>query len=705
VTGHGSAVKTQMALAALAALLAASLAAQLPAASGSAKPQRPTFRTGTNYVRVDVYVTLDGRTVADLKPGDFALREDGVEQKLDSVEFVDPGPPVPEDVRVEPNTAQQSFDAATDPRARLFVIFIDTYHLHWTSGFRAHQAFVQMLGQNIGERDLVAVMTPEMSAASIAFGRRTQVIEDLLQRHFDTTRTLNPLDEDDNWYIACYGLYPDIAQQMIERRHEKLALDALRDLSRFLGALRDERKAVFMVSDGWVPTRPSEALARPLSDGQSPAAPAPPKIGTGPDGRLRPGTGRDKQQGGSDRFACDNDRMSLAREDHEAEFRQMLDTANRESVSFYPVDLRGLTVSDPPGREMLQNMASATDGLAIVDENDAAAGVRRAMDDMRGYYLLGYYSSNAKADGRFRSIKIDVKRPRVRVRARRGYLAPSEAELKAIAAAEESRTAGGGRAAAADAGGGSAPAPGAVTNALVALARIPRAAAVRSLAGYGWQAVPDGAPRAAIWIAGEFDAVVAATDERWEDGGQVAIQLEGPGGAAIEKQTQAIDRDSRFFLVRFAGATGLAPGDYTVRLTARPEGATLATTEILTVSVPTSKPGGAGLIAQPQLFRRGPFSGPGWMPTGDLRYHRQERVKVQTAVMGEVTSSSVKLLDRAGHPLPLPMTAGAAPEAGITTVSGEVALAPLGAGDYVVETTITRGSTTERRYTAIRIVP
>ena len=35
------------------------------------------------------------------------------------------------------------------------------------------------------------------------------------------------------------------------------------------------------------------------------------------------------------------------------------------------------------------------------------------MEDMRGYYLLGYYSTNAKADGTFRSIKVSVKRPGV----------------------------------------------------------------------------------------------------------------------------------------------------------------------------------------------------------------------------------------------------------------------------------------------------
>ena len=278
-------------LVAAVALAGALTLAQQPAASSAAR-QRPTFRTGTNYVRVDVYPSVDGRILTDLEPDDFELREDGVVQKLDSVEFVDPGPAVPEAVRVEPNTVQQSLDAALDPRARLFVIFIDTYHLQWTSGYRAYLAFADMLGRQIGERDLVALMTPEMSAASITFGRKTAVIEEVLRRHFDITRSGSGvnLDEDDNWYLACYAgdRTSGWRYEMIRRRHEKLTLDALRDLSKFLGALRDERKAVFMVSDGWVPTRPDERLA---ATGQRPAADA-------AQGRNRSGRPHSRGHGG-----------------------------------------------------------------------------------------------------------------------------------------------------------------------------------------------------------------------------------------------------------------------------------------------------------------------------------------------------------------------------------------------------------------------
>ncbi len=400
--------------------------------------------------------------------------------------------------------------------------------------------------------------------------------------------------------------------------------------------------------------------------------------------------------------------MRLAREDHESEFRQMLDVANRASVSFYSLDLRGLTVQVPPGRDLLLNMSSATDGYAIVDSNDLSGGVRRAMDDMRGYYLLGYYPSNAKADGRFRSVKVTVKRPRVRVRARRGYLAPSEAELNSMTPEGRARGAATGRPAAPGAGAPPAkPAPevSPLADALDSLVRMKPGSAVHTVAGMTWQPGAEGSTRPAVWVAGEFDAVLAARDRHWEDGAEVAIDLTGPDGTTLESAAESLDREKRFFLRQFAGGSGLAPGSYGVRVTAKPAGASVGTTETLQVIVGAPSAGGAPAAAQSITFRRGPYSGPDWAPAGDLRFHRQERVKVETAVTGEVAGGAVRLLDRAGRPLPLPVGSGLRVEGGVTIVFGEVALAPLGMGDYVLETTITTGAATEKRLTAIRIVP
>jgi hypothetical protein len=49
---------------------------------------QPTFRTGANYVRVDMYATVDGKSVDDLTAEEVDVLEDGVPQKLEAFEHV-----------------------------------------------------------------------------------------------------------------------------------------------------------------------------------------------------------------------------------------------------------------------------------------------------------------------------------------------------------------------------------------------------------------------------------------------------------------------------------------------------------------------------------------------------------------------------------------------------------------------------------------
>jgi len=79
----------------------------------------------------------------------------------------------------------------------------------------------------------------------------------------------------------------------------------------------------------------------------------------------------------------------------------------------------------------LRELALNTDGAVVLNTNDVKGGVARIMAGLDAYYLMQYYSTNTKLDGRFRSISVRVTRPGVQVRARRGYLAPTEAEARA----------------------------------------------------------------------------------------------------------------------------------------------------------------------------------------------------------------------------------------------------------------------------------
>src|SRR5262249_37633955 len=59
------------------------------------------------------------------------------------------------------------------------------------------------------------------------------------------------------------------------------------------------------------------------------------------------------------------------------------------------------------------------------------AGLRQIADDQSAYYVLGYYTTNTKFDGRIR--KITVKLKGQTIRARREYRAPTQAEITAMA--------------------------------------------------------------------------------------------------------------------------------------------------------------------------------------------------------------------------------------------------------------------------------
>jgi VWFA-related protein len=73
--------------------------------------------------------------------------------------------------------------------------------------------------------------------------------------------------------------------------------------------------------------------------------------------------------------------------------------------------------------DTMQSMADATGGRAFYNTNDFAKVIRRAVDDSRLTYALGYYPSHATWDGAYHTIMVTVNRPDAVVRSRKGYYA------------------------------------------------------------------------------------------------------------------------------------------------------------------------------------------------------------------------------------------------------------------------------------------
>src|SRR3954469_24373971 len=106
---------------------------------------------------------------------------------------------------------------------------------------------------------------------------------------------------------------------MIKRHKEKTTLDALHDLVTYLRGVREERKAVLAVTDGWRLFQPHEPLARKVTC-EVPI----PQVGVAPrTGRLTRRTPTNGFNGPSP-DSCEPDRMALAYLDDDSSFRQLL---------------------------------------------------------------------------------------------------------------------------------------------------------------------------------------------------------------------------------------------------------------------------------------------------------------------------------------------------------------------------------------------
>src|SRR5205085_11353890 len=89
----------------------------------------PTFRTEANYVRVDVYPTRNDAPIADLTQDDFEVLDNGTPQKIEQFERVVVRAAGPQETRIEPNTVRESRAMLESSRSRVFVLFLDIYHV------------------------------------------------------------------------------------------------------------------------------------------------------------------------------------------------------------------------------------------------------------------------------------------------------------------------------------------------------------------------------------------------------------------------------------------------------------------------------------------------------------------------------------------------------------------------------------------------
>ncbi|HWE85154.1 MAG TPA: VWA domain-containing protein [Terracidiphilus sp.] len=140
--------------------------------------------------------------------------------------------------------------------------------------------------------------------------------------------------------------------------------------------------------------------------------------------------------------------------ENQASLRAATNAAVRANLAIYSVDTRGLQAVTAVGdastgsmrgtgayngggllnnmnsnfasQEVMGTLSSDTGGKAFFDSNDFAPAFAQIQKDTSAYYAIGFHSTDAKRDGRYRKLSIKVNRPGVKLEYRPGYYAPSD---------------------------------------------------------------------------------------------------------------------------------------------------------------------------------------------------------------------------------------------------------------------------------------
>lgn len=631
-------------------------------ATATQDPQRPVFRTRTSLVRVDAYPSKDGKIVEGLAAEDFEVFEDGVPQKIESFQFVRYARNTPVDERRDPNSQRDAFQLAADPLYRVFVIYLDNLHVDFSGSHAVRQPLITFINEVLGANDLFGLLTTQHSINELILGQKTEMIEEQLTKYWDWGRGGRVLEDDEDLFIA--ACYPNGAGDLVQRRRLDAVFSGLEGLITALTDIREERKNILLISDGW--NLPGRGV-RPRG-----ARPVEPRIGVTDAGKMTLGRTR---PGEIDPRVCEDLMQRLTAIDFRQRMMDLLRLARQANVTFYAIKPSGLVACarkecmdlDRDRIGTLQSLTAETDGLAVVNTNDLTSGAARIGDDLSASYILGYYPTNAKADGRVRKIAVRLKGTNDEVRARREYRAPTEEEMATMRAAATPAA---------------APAPSAVDIALADLKRL-RPAAVLHTRG--------SIVRDELLLTTEITATQVEAG-RWKGGGDVQVMLSDASGDIITTAKGRIEPGARSAVIRIP--LNKAPGPFNAAIRVRsPDDGDAQDEAGVTRST--------GLLGAPLLYRLATPSNV--RPAASIYFRRTERIQVRWPLTAPIESRAARILGRDGAPLELQVNASELQEAGTTFVVADLNLAPLTAGEYVLEMTATAGGKSESSHLAIRV--
>jgi len=644
------------------------------------------FRAGVNFVRVDVIVTdKSGKPVGDLKVEDFEVTEAGKRQQIDTFKLVsldgglmagpDGGPPT---IRTD---GDEEREASRDD-VRLFAMFLDDYHVKRDSSLVMRQQLARFVDTQLGPSDMIGIMYPLDALGSIRMTRNHDAVRRGLEQFEGRKYDYTPKNAAEEQYVY------RVSAEQIEQMRNQVSMSAIKSLIMRMGSLKEGRKALILVSEGYSNTLPPQL--RDSAGG----------IGSGNLTPVSPLAGNSAQE---------NTRQFFSSMDINSDLQTVWDLANRNNVAIYAVDPRGLAGSefgiDMPTvnartdsqyltstMDTLRMLAENTDGRAIVNRNEIAIGMKQIVVDSSAYYLLGYNSTLAAPDGKFHEIDVKVKRPGVQVRHRKGYWALKPDEAARLAAAAP------------------AAAPSPVETALATTA-VPRSRIVRTW--IGTDRGENGKTRVTfVWEP--MPPVPGAPVREADRPMRIALTASSPDGPQYfrGRVPETAPTTAPTLTAGSRVTFDAMPGRMQLRLSVEGAGADVLDSEVRDITVPDlTAP--ITLFGTPEVFRARSLpelqrlkADPQPIPTVARDFSRTERLLLRIPVHGPggtVPTLTAVLLNRSGQKMSdLPVTG---PDASRPLSQIEVSLANLSPGDYGIALTAGGDGGDAKELIAFRVTP
>ena len=414
----------------LVAQLGSGVFGQQPSSAPSTLPPKPSpqeiqkpesedvVRITTNLVQVDAVVTdKNGRIVTDLKPAEIKILEDGREQKITNFSYNVTETPAAAARTEKPAVVDKNAPPVPPTHLkpeeirRTIAIVVDDLGLSFVSTNYVRRALKKFVDEQMQTGDLVAIIRTGggMGALQQFTSDKRQLYAAIERVKWNSTgrggvsafAPLEPPTPGDHG--------PDVDKQNEELnqfREDMFSVGTLGAISYVVEGLRElpGRKSVLLISDGFRIYNQEDAS-----------------------------------------------RNYLALE----KLRRLIDKAGRASVVIYTMNATGLqtmglTAADNPGsgdveqmltsrrnaafetQEGLDYLAQQTGGIAIKNNNDLSGGIRRVLEDQKGFYLIGYRPDNSTFDPRtgrrtFHKLSMKITRPgKFNVRMRNGFLGFSD---------------------------------------------------------------------------------------------------------------------------------------------------------------------------------------------------------------------------------------------------------------------------------------